>query len=184
MCFHHFFDRLPLFGHETREAIPPHTQHLNIISMRFCSILSVACLLLVSGCGGQKLPDGMPKLTPTVLTITCDGAPLDGALVSLIPLDPANSRWNAGGTTDKDGKLKARTMAQYDGVAPGKYKITVQKTVLDPLPEGLSPAELMTYKRKPPQEFVHKKFHDKKTTPLELEVGSSAVAETLEVEKP
>ncbi|MCL2348704.1 MAG: hypothetical protein FWC50_10650, partial [Planctomycetaceae bacterium] len=63
------------------------------MSMRTCLILLAACLLVLSGCSGQNLPEGMPKLTAVVLTITQDGAPLEGAVVSLLPLDSANSRW-------------------------------------------------------------------------------------------
>ena len=126
----------------------------------------------------------MPKLTQVVLTITLDGSPLDDAIVSLIPMDAANSRWDAGGATDKNGKLKARTLAQYDGVVPGKYKVTVMKTYVEPTPEGMPYEEFRNYKRPPPVEHVHKDFASQNTTPLELEVGSSPVSQTFEVEKP
>ena len=152
--------------------------------MRLYLVLPVVCLLFLPGCGGQKLPDGMPKLTSVVLTVKQDGAPLEGAVVGLLPLDPANSRWNAGGVTDKNGQAKIRTLAQYDGAVPGKYKVTVVKTFVEPLPEGLTEAERRNYKGPPPVESVHKNYAQKNTTPLDLEVGSSAVSETFEVEKP
>ena len=152
--------------------------------MRLHLILLAVCLLLFSGCGGKKLPEGMPKLTSVILTVTLDGAPLEGATVGLIPLDSANSRWNAGGVTDKSGKAKIRTLAQYDGAAPGKYKVTVMKKYIEPLPEGQTYEEFLKTERPPAVEYVHKKFATQSTTPLELEVGSSAVSETFEVEKP
>jgi len=142
------------------------------------------CLPVLSGCGGQKLPEGMPKLTPVILTVTLDGEPLDGATVGLVPLDSTNSRWNAGGGTDKNGKTKIRTLAQYDGVVAGKYKVTVTKTYIEPLPEGQTYEEFLKAKRPTPVEYVHKRFAIQSTTPLELEVGSAAVNQTFEVEKP
>ena len=153
------------------------------IPMRFYLILAV-CLLPLSGCGGKALPEGMPKLTPTILTVTLDGAPLEDAIVGLIPLDSANGRWNAGGVTDKSGKAKIRTLAEYDGVVPGKYKVTVTKTYVEPLPEGMTYQESLKFKRPPDVEYVHKDYATQSKTPLELEVGSSAVNETFEVEKP
>jgi len=157
-----------------------------LMSMRLYLVLPAVCLLLLSGCGGQQLPEGMPKLTPVVLTIMQDGAPLEGAVISLLPEDTA-SRWNAGGVTDKNGKAKMKTLAQYDGVAAGKYKVTVVKTFVEPQPDWWATgteAQRRAYKSPPPVEQVHKNFADKKTTPLELEVATAPVNETLEVEKP
>ena len=116
-----------------------------------------------------------------------DGTALEGAIVSLLPLDSDNSRWNAGGVTDKNGKAKIRTLSQYDGVAAGKYQVTVVKTYVEPLPDWFktaTEAERRSYKSPPSVELVHKKFAGKKTTPLDLEVGSTPVQQTLEVEKP
>jgi len=154
------------------------------MSIRLCCVFTVVSLLVVAGCGGQILPEGMPKLTPVVLTVTMDGAPLDGATVGLIPLDSANSRWNAGGVTDQSGKAKIRTLAQYNGAVAGKYKVTVTKTYIEPSPEGQTYEEFRKTKRPPPVEHVHKKFAVQSSTPLELEVGSTAVDQTFEVEKP
>ena len=78
-------------------------------------------------------------------------------------------------------------LAQYDGVAAGKYKVTVVKTFVEPQPDWWATgtlAQSRAYKSPPPVEQVHKKFANKKTTPLDLEVAASPVNETLEVEKP
>jgi len=143
--------------------------------------------VLLSGCRGQKLPEGMPKLTPVVLSVTQDGAPLEGAVVSLLPLDSANSRWYASGVTAKDGKATIKTLAQYNGAVSGKHKVTVTKSVYEPRPdwwETGTEAQRRAYKSPPPVELVHKKFADKNTSPLDLEVGSSPVNQTFDVEKP
>jgi len=155
------------------------------IFTRLCSILVAVSLLFLPGCGGQKLPEGMPKPTPTTLTILQDGAPLEGALVSLFPME-AGSRWDGGGVTDSNGKAKMKTLGQYDGVVPGNYKVTVKKTFVPKPPEGLSSSEVREWlaTAPPPTELVHKQFGTKETTPLDLKVDSSPVEETFEVEKP
>ena len=157
------------------------------MSMRLCLILLAACLLVLPGCGGEKRPDGMPATTPVTITIMQDGAPLEGALVGFLSSDTVNSNWSAGGTTDSSGKAKMKTHSLYDGVVPGKYKVTVKKTRAEPLPDWygeVSEEKRLAYKPPPPEVFVHTKFGNMNTTPLEVEVGGSPVNETFEVEKP
>ena len=88
-------------------------------------LLTCLCFAL-NGCGGEKLPDDIPKPYPTVITITQDGQPLAGASVVLVPMDPSNT-WHAGATTDASGKATLQTHVKYDGVVPGKYYIIVSK---------------------------------------------------------
>ncbi|MDR0871369.1 MAG: carboxypeptidase-like regulatory domain-containing protein [Planctomycetaceae bacterium] len=80
---------------------------------------------VVSGCS-QQYPPGMPKLYPATITVIQDGQPLVDAQVVIINDDPAVS-WSAGGNTDKNGRLKLRTLGQYDGAPLGKYKVGVEK---------------------------------------------------------
>ena len=88
-------------------------------------LLTCLCLVL-NGCGGEKLPDNMPKPCPTVITITQDGQPLADASVVLVPMDPSNT-WHAGATTNASGNAILQTHVKYDGVVPGKYFIIVSK---------------------------------------------------------
>ena len=50
------------------------------------SAFVLAALAAAVGCG-PKLPDGMPKLNPTTITVIQDGKPLEGAMVSMKPVD-------------------------------------------------------------------------------------------------
>jgi hypothetical protein len=90
--------------------------------------LLIAFLLLcfVAGCGGERLPPGMPKLYPAAITVTQDGKPLEGANIVLFNID-SDAKWSAGGVTDQDGVLKLRTMGRYAGAPAGTYKVSVSK---------------------------------------------------------
>ncbi|MDR1959235.1 MAG: carboxypeptidase-like regulatory domain-containing protein [Planctomycetaceae bacterium] len=79
-----------------------------------------------SGCG-QKLPPGIPKLYPATLTVVQDGKPLADAAVVMLDVDSSQT-WAIGGTTDKNGILKLKTMGQYNGAPLGKYQVSVSKT--------------------------------------------------------
>jgi hypothetical protein len=79
-------------------------------------------LLGMIGCGSD--PDKAIKLVPVTGTVTLNGKPMANAMVSFIP-EVGNTASTAGGdTTGPDGNY----LAQYrgrNGLAPGKYKVTV-----------------------------------------------------------
>jgi hypothetical protein len=91
-----------------------------------CIFFLLACVCVLAGGCGEKLPPGMPKPYPVTITITQEGAPLEGASISLIPADSANS-WSAVGLTDESGKAAFKTAGEYKGVVPGKYYAIVSK---------------------------------------------------------
>ena len=95
---------------------------------RLCLIVLLGTAYL-SGCG-QRLPDrpsGMPETIPCILTLTFGGEKIEGVAVLLTPKDKSQ-RWYAGGTTDQDGKVVLKTGGHYDGVVPGEYTVSFQKT--------------------------------------------------------
>ncbi len=137
-------------------------------------ILSAATL----GCG-PKLPDGMPKLNPTTLTVTQDGQPAADAMIRLKALDASN-KWTSGGTTDAKGVATLVTHGQYKGVPTGKYKVAITKIVGEGTPPPPSPIDAesarvyqeyvdsgATY-----EEFyvVGQEYGFVETTPLEVEI--------------
>ncbi|SIO36213.1 hypothetical protein SAMN05444166_4100 [Singulisphaera sp. GP187] len=79
-------------------------------------------LLGMIGCGSD--PDSAIKLVPVKGTVTLDGKPMANAMISFIP-EAGNDASTAGGdTTGPDGNY----LAQYrnrNGLAPGKYKVTI-----------------------------------------------------------
>ena len=101
------------------------------------SCLFLACFLLFTGCDRQKLPPGIPKLYPVTITVMQDGEPLAEAELVIVNTDPSTN-WSAGGTTDKNGIVKLRTMGQYNGAPLGKYKVGVRKMEI---PDITLPAE-------------------------------------------
>ena len=82
--------------------------------------------IAVSGCGGAKMPPGMPKLYQVTCSVIQDGQPLADAVVSLIPEETGN-QWSSGGVTDAKGQLKLVTYGQFPGVPAGQYKVCIAK---------------------------------------------------------
>jgi hypothetical protein len=72
----------------------------------------------------------MPKLVPVSGTVTVNGKPLEGALVSFQPDLSAKSGLPAQDVTGPDGNYLARTKGR-SGVVPGKYHVVVTKSLLD-----------------------------------------------------
>lgn len=151
---------------------------------RFIIYVLPFVLFAVSGCGGQKLPPGMPKLHKVTITITQENKPLAEAMVTLYQTD---GQWSSQGTTDAGGVIKKFfTNGQYEGVVAGNFKVCVRKVereyAIDPKdippepPAGTQEnyAWRMKYQehRIPPKEFdlVEAQYIDAKTTPLEIEV--------------
>ncbi|MDR1492290.1 MAG: hypothetical protein LBT05_06185 [Planctomycetaceae bacterium] len=147
------------------------------------TITTVSLLLLmvlVSGCGGSKLPDGMPPLVKCSVLVQQDKSPLADANVSLIPED--GSKWNAAGSTDASGVVKLYTLSQYEGVPEGKYKVVVSKTETIP---GIAGASDGSTKGTPDQNFnlVEPQYGDAAKTPLKLEIVKGTVNYEIEAGK-
>jgi len=92
-------------------------------------VLALFCFSL-GGCGGEQLPDGMPKPYPTEITVLQGGSPLEGATVALMSADPSNP-WSASATTDATGKANIKIQGRYVGAVPGKYHVLVTKSETD-----------------------------------------------------
>jgi len=103
----------------------------------FPSSLSIATLvsLVLVGCGSGDETSRI-KLVPVSGTVSFNGKPLGEALVSFVP-DESNEKSTPGGdSTGPSGNYKAMYRGR-SGLAPGKYKIVVSKTVLPP---GMTPS--------------------------------------------
>lgn len=155
------------------------TGNLQMKSHSVCSfaLLALACFL-GSACTGSKLPEGMPSLVPCTITITQDGKPLPDANVSLLPEDEGR-KWNASGSTDASGKAVMFTWASHQGVAPGKYKVTVSKVEIEKLPPTSSDSPTPP---KSPDSFslVEDQYKSAETTPLSVEVVKGTKEYTFE----
>jgi hypothetical protein len=109
----------------------------------------------------------MPPLYSVTLEFLQDGQPLADASVILHP-EEASGKWFAGGTTDSQGKIKPATQGRYDGVAAGKYKVTVSKIEIDEKSIKIIGEGLQTYDS---YHLVEPKFAEIAQTPLTLEVS-------------
>lgn len=93
----------------------------------FAIILSLfaTVVVFIVGCGGQKLPDGMPKLNPTTVTLTVDGKPFAGGIISLFPAT-GTFQWSVSGVTDESGQAIIKTHGNYNGAPEGEMRVCVQ----------------------------------------------------------
>jgi hypothetical protein len=144
-------------------------------------------IVTLFGCSHKSVPDSFPKLVFVTLTLTQDGVPLDGAIVSLI--DP-NIQFSVGGTTDTKGIVVLYTHGQHKGAPLGKYKVRIVKTESDPVPPPPRmgtpeyAAHMKEMQKNPPKTYtlVEKQYTKPETTPLELEINGT-MTQTLDVGK-
>ncbi|MBQ7110330.1 MAG: hypothetical protein IJO06_03825 [Thermoguttaceae bacterium] len=164
--------------------------------MRFKSIFVAfafaVSLAFVAGCGGQKTPPDMPKLQPTTIVITQDGAPCEGASVQLVKPDDLNYKWLAGGVTDAQGRCEILTHGKYKGAPEGEFAVIVYKTIKGEsetrknVPEPTDPKEAMEWNEKVAAEEtatdeIDQKYKKADTTDLRITVKSGKNEETFEV---
>jgi hypothetical protein len=119
-----------------------------------------------SGCGGVKMPDGMPELFPCEIVATQERQPLADATITVQSID---SSWNATGGTDSNGKAVLFTQGKYPGVPAGKSKVIINKTVTEKEPstfEGKPATKEVVYY------LVEEKYQELQTSPLEIEITS------------
>ncbi|MCL2006078.1 MAG: YbfJ family protein, partial [Planctomycetaceae bacterium] len=148
-------------------------------SLSLASIL--IAILFLAGCGdGTPKPDGFPDLVSCVITITQDGTPLAGAMVSLIPTDGAPD-WVAAGLTDSSGNATIRTYATANGAPKGQYRVAVSKTETQqsqfPRPSNDRDLAAMAVwydqvagENLRTHEFVAAQYRSRDNSPLELEI--------------
>lgn len=80
-----------------------------------------AGLFAVSGCGKES----GPALFPVRGSVFVNGKPAEHAAVSLIPVDPNDGRYPAGGFVDADGEFQLTTLKPNDGAEPGEYYVSI-----------------------------------------------------------
>lgn len=88
------------------------------VTVRVCSLLAVVSLVCVclTGCG-----ESGPDVATVKGTVTLDGEPLEGAMVTF---QPENGR-PADGTTDSQGQYELLYTAGKPGAKIGKHTVTI-----------------------------------------------------------
>lgn len=134
----------------------------------------MGCLLLggLAGCG-----DGRPSLVQPTGTVTLDGEPVEGAIVSFLPVAEESDSYQrpSSGITDASGKFTLMTYAKGDGLPEGQYAVGIQKReVVGELPPN--------YNDETPEAFnvryrlvIPRKYGDPKTSGLTAEVSSEGI---------
>lgn len=143
--------------------------------LRFLIVLAASLTCLSGGCSkGSKAP----ATFPVTGVVTYKGMPVDGAAVSLVPRDPKVR--SATAMTNAEGKFEVATYysatEQPKGAMPGEYAITVSKTSMPMLPEGLTPEQQMAIVTKagPPKDLLPAKYLNPLTTPHKVTVKDAS----------
>jgi hypothetical protein len=94
----------------------------------FLSVSLLFIIFLSNGCGKPpNLPPDFPKVVPCEITVIQDGKPLEGAMVSLVPVGESGKyAKGCSGRTDAQGIASLMTYGQV-GVPFGKYKVLISK---------------------------------------------------------
>ena len=129
---------------------------------------SVVFMLVLSGCGGEPKPEGLPKLHPVSLKFIQEGEPVEGAAVVLVP--QSDSKWASGGVTDAKGVAVLRTHGKFIGVPAGTYKVRVQKQETEAAPTTTDSTGLTTYGISKAYDVVNPDYFHPDKTPLAIEV--------------
>jgi hypothetical protein len=121
-----------------------------------------------SGCSKIEYPKDLPRLYSGTITMTQQNIPLTDASILLTPID--GNQWNAGGTTDINGKAVLYTHGRYKGVAVGTYKVTIDKYEIGSEPPNAETIYRTTgnYPTPDAYSFVDLKYTDLNKTPLEV----------------
>ncbi|MDR0609790.1 MAG: hypothetical protein LBG58_06750 [Planctomycetaceae bacterium] len=140
----------------------------------FKQILFLISLVLVVGCTREQRPEGIPTLYPCIITITQDGKPLAGAMVTLYTESSDDRRWSPGGTTNPQGAVQIKVLGKYSGAPVGTYKVTVEKQEIENVNSN-------SYYHISLMETQYTKLQE---TPLKIEVTPQGVNQTFDVGKP
>jgi hypothetical protein len=93
------------------------------------AVCGAAMVIAAMGCGGPV--DGRPARVAFQARISLGGSPVDGAVVVLSPRGDGDA---ASGITDAGGIVTFSTFGAQDGVVPGRYGVSVMKTLMVEVP--------------------------------------------------
>jgi hypothetical protein len=85
--------------------------------------LSLPLFLVLAGCGSGKI-----STYPVIGTVSVDGKPAEGAILTLCPTDGSDQfkRERPFGQADASGKFGLTTFVAKDGAPAGEYKVIVR----------------------------------------------------------
>lgn len=104
-------------------------------STNYLATCTLGFVGLIAGC----VADNLPRTVPAEGIVTLDGVPVADATVLFITETGNNS---ASGVSNKDGKFELRVFEEKKGAVPGAYKVTVNKTIVEPASERKGETEV------------------------------------------
>jgi hypothetical protein len=122
--------------------------------------LCFAMGLSLVGCGGGPPDVKHPDRTKMSGTVMMNGAPVEGATVTLHPVQKGTAAF---GITDASGKYVLGTFEKADGAIPGEYKVSIQKMSAEasgPQPSPGDPGYDPNAKSEPSKHLLPGKFAD------------------------
>ena len=163
----------------------PETYGYRRLFHRSVPLVGLTVLLFVgAGCGGRRTP------IPVSGTVTLDGKPVEGAIVTLHLFGDDKEGRLATGQTDRTGTFHLKT-GNEAGARPGEYKVVIVKNVLagpkrkmpdfPDTPEGRNQREHFLWKQfkddqLPYRNVLPDRYGNLKATPLTCQVrGDSPV---------
>jgi hypothetical protein len=95
--------------------------------LKYSVLLSMAVAVNFAGCGGGE-PSDRPGRAPVTVTVKHNGTAVEAATVTFHPKSEEGK--GAYGITDSSGQVQLTTFPDTpgDGVIPGEYTVTVQKS--------------------------------------------------------
>jgi hypothetical protein len=121
-------------------------------------------MIAVAGCGGKAYD--APKLMPVSGTVTLDGKPLAGAVLTFVPIGSTRGK-GATGVAEKDGKYQLARGGK-NGAPVGEYRVVV---AWSGAPNGSEPAAGSPQMVAPPAQVLPAKFSGVRDSVLRAKVG-------------
>ncbi|MDR2171059.1 MAG: hypothetical protein LBP59_13025 [Planctomycetaceae bacterium] len=124
---------------------------INVIKnnkIKFVIIKAIVFLLVFIVClscnrrPALERPKDMPKLLTCYVTVTFGEKPIEGVIVSLVPVESPESKWRPSGITNKKGVATPSSSYGFKGVPEGKYFVSFTKVVDNPDYDEENPASL------------------------------------------
>lgn len=135
-------------------------------------------LALLSGCGGgAKIPKDRPVPTKVSGIVSMNGAPVEGATVTL---HPTGKGYGAFGTSDANGKFVLSTFGNGDGAVSGDYKVSVKKLDIPsdaPQPSPGDPGYDPDPKPPAPKQLLPDRFADFTKSGLTANIGTEPMTD-------
>jgi hypothetical protein len=151
-------------------------------------VLSLVTIgIILTGCSNSS----RPPTYPVTGTVTFQGKPVAGAVISFVPTDENGA--GASAIADTEGKYELTTWEAGDGARPGEYRVKVsaqEQAAVDPskLVRNLSSEEeqkiYVESKKAPPpaKRLIPSKFENEETSGLTHKVEAKPTTFDIKIE--